>query len=74
MNSKMDAYMKISDSNDGKQSIGELWESLAQLSSHIVEDNKKYDGGYPKSVREIQLHGIETLVKEINILHEKGLE
>lgn len=52
------------------QTIGELWESIAKLSSHIVEDNKVYNGDYPKSVRDDQLLSIKTMIGEIERHHQ----
>lgn len=56
----------VSDANNGMQSIGELWESIAKLSAHIVEDNKKYGGKYPMSIRRSQLATVKALVKELD--------
>jgi len=58
--------MKVSQRrNKDTQSIEELWESIANLSSHVVDDNSLCDEHYPKAVREIQLLSLKTIILEI---------
>ena len=63
--------MKLSYSNSGKQSIGELWGSIAKLSQHVSNDNKGLKE-YPLRVREIQLASLEALIKELKLCHDEG--
>jgi hypothetical protein len=61
--------MKVTDAKEGKKSIGELWEALAKLSSHVVDDNKLYaDDGYPL-VRDMQLCTMKSFIKELDRHH-----
>lgn len=60
---------KLTDANEGMQSIKELWESVAKLSKHVVEDNEKYDGEYPVSVREMQMVTLKALIRELETHH-----
>jgi hypothetical protein len=62
--------MKVSQRrNKVTQSIEQLWESIANLSSHVDDDNYKCDE-YPKTVRERQLLSIKIIISEI----EKTIE
>lgn len=66
--SKQNNLMDFAIDND-TQSIKELWESVAKMGSHVVNDNIKSDGDYPLSVREIQLTSLKTLVTAIEKTH-----
>lgn len=57
---------------DGLQSLPELWESLAALSTHIKEDNKKCSD-YPIDIRELQITTLKTLIRTIMVYH-KGFD
>jgi hypothetical protein len=61
--------MKTSNRNDGKQSITELWESIANLSRHVTNDNALGDS-YPLEVRSNQLHSLRVMLDEIEKHHD----
>lgn len=64
--------MKLTDRNEGMQSLTELWESIARIANHVVEDNKKaVDNEYPNGVRGLQVLSLETLLEEIKKHHQK---
>lgn len=53
--------------------VEELWEELAKLSQHIVEDNlltKQRKEPYPLSIRRVQLNSIKALVDAIESKNE----
>lgn len=60
--------MKTSNQYEGKQSLGELWQSMEKLSQHVVEDNAK-STDYPLSVRTHQLASMKALISEIERHH-----
>lgn len=60
-----------------ERSIEELWEDLAKLSQHIVDDNnlmKERNEEYPLRIRQMQLVSIKALVDAIEIKHRFILE
>lgn len=66
--SKQNNLMDFAIDND-TQSIKELWESVAKMGSHVVNDNIKSDGDYPLSVRKMQLASLKTLVSTLEMSH-----
>lgn len=64
--------VKLTDKNTNKQSIEELWVSIAKLSAHVVEDNElckhRKNVEYPISVREHQLDSLQALLNEVKLI------
>ncbi len=57
--------------------VEELWEELAKLSQHIVDDNnlmKERNEEYPLRIRQMQLVSIRALVDALEIKHRSILE
>lgn len=59
--------------NDTHQNIAELWETLANVATKRVEDNKKSEE-YPLSVRVRQLESLKILISDIEASHNKMLQ
>ncbi len=53
----------------GKQSLSQLWKSIAYLSTHVVKDNEQSGDSYPVNVRMSQLKSLEALIAEIKRHH-----
>jgi len=63
-------HPKLTDrAEEGIQSIGELWESLAKFAQRRVEDNEHYFGDYPLLVRCAQMPSLKSLVAAIEKFH-----
>lgn len=63
---------KITDSVDpgNIQTIGELWDSIAQFCNSRIKDNSRYNGEYPLETRINQMAQLKGLVNAIEEFHK----
>lgn len=63
--------MKNTRINNEMQTLEELWQSVSELATHVVQDNEKCNNDeYPKDIRTRQVKALEVLLDNIKETHD----